>query len=178
MAWERRSNIGRYLRILCLKSTSKKNRRKNRIIRIFCELLAKMRLGSLINRGFLEGTVEMIEARRRALTHFAFIAQPFSLFVEMIEARRRALTLFFNISSRFLAPSRNDRSPKKGIDTIASFLQKSHQNTVEMIEARRRALTHLHATAKNISERRRNDRSPKKGIDTLTGSTFSTGVSS
>ena len=69
MAWERMSNIGRYLRILCLKSTSQKNRRKNRIIRIFCELLAKMRLGSLINRGFPEGTVEMREARRRALTH-------------------------------------------------------------------------------------------------------------
>ena len=93
MAWERMSNIGRYLRILCLKSTSQKNRRKNRIIRIFCELLAKMRLGSLINRGFPEGTVEMREARRRALTH-ASISLPRSSFssVEMREARRRALT--------------------------------------------------------------------------------------
>ena len=93
MAWERMSNIGRYLRILCLKSTSQKNRRKNRIIRIFCELLAKMRLGSLINRGFPEGTVEMREARRRALTHVLGLWQRFNLC------------------------RRNERSPKKGIDT-------------------------------------------------------------
>ena len=94
MAWERMSNIGRYLRILCLKSTSQKNRRKNRIIRIFCELLAKMRLGSLINRGFPEGTVEMREARRRALTH----AYPLDCHSDL--------------------PRRNERSPKKGIDTM------------------------------------------------------------
>ena len=93
MAWERMSNIGRYLRILCLKSTSQKNRRKNRIIRIFCELLAKMRLGSLINRGVPEGTVEMREARRRALTRKigCIFGLEFSD-VEMREARRRALT--------------------------------------------------------------------------------------
>ena len=96
MAWERMSNIGRYLRILCLKSTSQKNRRKNRIIRIFCELLAKMRLGSLINRGFPEGTVEMREARRRALTH---------------------TNVFFFV---IFLHSRNERSPKKGIDTSGS----------------------------------------------------------
>ena len=93
MAWERMSNIGRYLRILCLKSTSQKNRRKNRIIRIFCELLAKMRLGSLINRGVPEGTVEMREARRRALTHTLKLCLSSHHFVEMREARRRALTL-------------------------------------------------------------------------------------
>ena len=117
MAWERMSNIGRYLRILCLKSTSQKNRRKNRIIRIFCELLAKMRLGSLINRGVPEGTVEMREARRRALTHVFF--------------------------SRFhiVCVSRNERSPKKGIDTIP-FLQHTSDPCC------------------------RNERSPKKGIDT------------
>ncbi len=94
MAWERMSNIGRYLRILCLKSTSQKNRRKNRIIRIFCELLAKMRLGSLINRGVPEGTVEMREARRRALT------------------------LSHLQSGKQVHLGRNERSPKKGIDTI------------------------------------------------------------
>ena len=94
MAWERMSNIGRYLRILCLKSTSQKNRRENRIIRIFCELLAKMRLGSLINRGFPEGTVEMREARRRALTHVRFDAL------------------------KTPTQGRNERSPKKGIDTL------------------------------------------------------------
>lgn len=98
MAWERMSNIGRYLRILCLKSTSQKNRRKDRIIRIFCELLAKMRLGSLINRGFLEGTVEMREARRRALTLCT-----------------KKLYSLFNTS-------RNERSPKKGIDIFFLFL--------------------------------------------------------
>ena len=92
MAWERMSSIGRYLRILCLKSTSQKNRRKNRIIRIFCELLAKMRLGSLINRGVPEGTVEMREARRRALTLFTYKCHPLSWGVEMREAQRRALT--------------------------------------------------------------------------------------
>ncbi len=94
MAWERMSNIGRYLRILCLKSTSQKNRRKNRIIRVFCELLAKMRLGSLINRGFPEGTVEMREARRRALTH-------------------SQTCLLAHVHH-----CRNERSPKKGIDTF------------------------------------------------------------
>ncbi len=94
MAWERMSNIGRYLRILCLKSTSQKNRRKNRIIRIFCELLAKMRLGSLINRGVPEGTVEMREARRRALTHV------------------------FGAKLDIFSIGRNERSPKKGIDTF------------------------------------------------------------
>lgn len=98
MAWERMSNIGRYLRILCLKSTSQKNRRKNRIIRIFCELLAKMRLGSLINRGVPEGTVEMREARRRALTHVVH-----DIRVDDV-------------------PSRNERSPKKGIDIFFLFL--------------------------------------------------------
>ena len=92
MAWERMSNIGRYLRILCLKSTSQKNRRKNRIVRIFCELFAKMRLGSLINRGFPEGTVEMREARRRALTHFTVSVEENCQNVEMREAQRRALT--------------------------------------------------------------------------------------
>lgn len=96
MAWERMSNIGRYLRILCLKSTSQKNRRKNRIIRIFCELLAKMRLGSLINRGVPEGTVEMREARRRALT------QPIL-----------SLNCYRN-------HRRNERSPMKSIDTHKS----------------------------------------------------------
>ena len=87
------SNIGRYLRILCLKSTSQKNRRKNRIIRIFCELLAKMRLGSLINRGVPEGTVEMREARRRALTR------------DQSQNQNRS------------QKGRNERSSKKGIDT-------------------------------------------------------------
>ena len=58
-----------------------------------------MRLGSLINRGVPEGTVEMREARRRALTHVFF--------------------------SRFhiVCVSRNERSPKKGIDTSSSILR-------------------------------------------------------
>ena len=61
--------------------------------------------------------------------------------VEMREARRRALTLLFNISSRFLAPSRNERSPKKGIDTYQDYQCR-------------------------VLPQSRNERSPKKGIDT------------
>ena len=51
-----------------------------------------MRLGSLINRGVPEGTVEMREARRRALTHFLVYIARTTVRVEMREARRRALT--------------------------------------------------------------------------------------
>ena len=128
MAWERMSNIGRYLRILCLKSTSQKNRRKNRIIRIFCELLAKMRLGSLINRGVPEGTVEMREARRRALTHFLFPLPSLTITVEMREARRRALTLETQFTKNIMSFCRNERSPKKGIDTILNSESPSISN--------------------------------------------------
>jgi len=42
-----------------IKMRSPKKARKKLIFRIFCELLAKMGLGSRINRGFPEGTVEM-----------------------------------------------------------------------------------------------------------------------
>ena len=143
MAWERMSNIGRYLRILCLKSTSQKNRRKNRIVRIFCELFAKMRLGSLINRGFPEGTVEMREARRRALTQFPSFTLNIDPLVEMREARTRALTHFE--------------------DCFVFII-----DYVEMREARRRALTPVNIPIQSNTFKSRNERSPKKGIDTVT----------
>lgn len=39
------------------------------IVKIFCELLTKSTLRSLVNKGIAEGTVEMKKARDRALTH-------------------------------------------------------------------------------------------------------------
>lgn len=39
------------------------------IVKIFCELLTKSALRSLVNKGIAEGTVEMKKARDRALTH-------------------------------------------------------------------------------------------------------------
>ena len=142
MAWERMSNIGRYLRILCLKSTSQKNRRKNRIIRIFCELLAKMRLGSLINRGVPEGTVEMREARRRALTH---CVETNGVIIEDGRNERspkKGIDTYSVLLCQNLFQGRNERSPKKGIDTDCGKLPPSDYSSVEMREARRRALTH------------------------------------
>ena len=128
---------------LCLKGTSQKNGRKKWIIRIFCELLAEMRSGSLINRGGPEGTVEMKEARRRALTRcfdsaLAVVVNE----VEKKEARRRALTRSWFICSRLIC-------------------------SVEMREARRRALTLSGMEGTCLLRLRRNERSPKKGIDTL-----------
>ena len=119
MAWERMSNIGRYLRILCLKSTSKKNRRKNRIIRIFCELLAKMGLGSRINRGVPEGYCRNGESPKQG--------------IDTIRART-----FFP----FFPYGRNGESPKQGIDTFFFPRMSISLVTVEMEKARSRALTH------------------------------------
>ncbi len=76
-----------------------------------------MEPGSLINRGFPEGTVEMREARQRALTHF--LSTSFFIFksCRMREARQRALT--------------QDK------DNLCVF-----SSTVEMREDRQRALAH------------------------------------
>ena len=65
------------------------------IVRIFCELHAKMEPESQCLYGFQEDTVEMTEARYRALTHFFLLRSAFLISVEMTEARYRALTHLF-----------------------------------------------------------------------------------
>ena len=66
---------------------------KNGIVRIFCELHAEMRLESRYLSGFQGGTVEMKEARLRALKQEST----------------------FRINSSIAR--RNERSPIKGIET-------------------------------------------------------------
>ncbi len=54
----------------CYKSINMpKNEQKNLVFRIVRQIPAKMRPGSQYLCGFPEGTVEMREARLRALTH-------------------------------------------------------------------------------------------------------------
>ena len=71
-----------------MKLNEPKKQAKKLIFRIFCELLAKTYLESLVNSGFPECTVEMVIARLRALTHLAC----YLACVEMVIARLRALT--------------------------------------------------------------------------------------
>ena len=83
----------------CYKSINMpKNEQKNLVFRIVRQIPAKMRLGSQYLCGFPEGTVEMREARLRALTHY--VTDDYTLAVIL---------------------RRNERSPTKGIDT-----QKNH----------------------------------------------------
>ena len=63
--------------------------------------------------------------------------------------------------------SRNERSPKKGIDTLLVVVVFNFIGIVEMREARRRALTLTSNPCRNRILERRNERSPKKGIDTI-----------
>ena len=83
----------------------------------------------------------------------------------MREARRRALTHVFFSRFHIVCVSRNERSPKKGIDTISSISISLSFPLVEMREARRRALTHRLAYLEMLGLKSRNERSPKKGID-------------
>lgn len=54
---------------LSAKSDEPKKEHKKLIFRTFCESFAKTGLKSLVNSGFPAGTVEMVIARIRALTH-------------------------------------------------------------------------------------------------------------
>ena len=102
----------------CYKSINMpKNEQKNLVFRIVRQIPAKMRLGSQYLCGFPEGTVEMREARLRALTHLSVTAIYRSFHVEMREARLRALTHL----------------------SVTAIYRSFH---VEMREARLRALTH------------------------------------
>ena len=83
----------------CYKSINMpKNEQKNLVFRIVRQIPAKMRPGSQYLCGFPEGTVEMREARLRALTH------------------KISLAIRLNPIIR-----RNERSPTKGIDTSKSM---------------------------------------------------------
>ena len=80
----------------CYKSINMpKNEQKNLVFRIVRQIPAKMRLGSQYLCGFPEGTVEMREARLRALTQPVLPGGSGCWLVEMREARLRALTPFF-----------------------------------------------------------------------------------
>ena len=86
-----------------------KNKKKPKVglkkltFRIFCELNAKMSCRSLITTGFSDPTVEMREARHRALTQTGRHSEKCTYFVEMREARHRALTRFL-VMQRSYAP--------------------------------------------------------------------------
>ena len=110
--------------------------RKKLIVRIFCELHVKMGSGSRCLCGFPDPTVEMREARFRALTQPGWLRQEFHLPVEMREARFRALTPRIQLFNR-----------------AACF-------PVEMREARFRALAHTLFLASLALFLRRNGRDP------------------
>ena len=73
------------------------------IFRIFCELLTKTYLESLVNSGFPECTVEMVIARLRALTHLSVFLLELSVFrrngycsaegIDTVSAQRRSYSI-------------------------------------------------------------------------------------
>lgn len=75
------------------------------VFRIFCELLSKMASRSPCLCGFPECTVEMGEARTRALTRLLYYDFDNKLSVEMGEARTRALTLLCGIKNISISAS-------------------------------------------------------------------------
>ena len=112
---------------------------------MFCELNAKMSSETLVITDFPDPTVEMRDARYRALTqnvkHFIFLL----IRVEMRDARYRALTHTWCMFLLFLF-CRNEGRPIQGIDTTRSQHHIRFQLPyVEMRDARYRALTPAHA---------------------------------
>ena len=104
----------------CYKSINMpKNEQKNLVFRIVRQIPAKMRLGSQYLCGFPEGTVEMREARLRALTHYILLGElEFWYFRRNERSPTKGIdTLYFFTCYLRKLYRRNERSPTKGIDT-------------------------------------------------------------